>query len=1275
MIIKKLIIMNDLYPLDVTEGRILYGVIRTAIRAANYNYAPKNERAILVWNDTIKDSDYFSSLHPWQVVNRLPSVNIICRKAPFVRLIQRIQTHFPLLYDFLPRSFILPIQNSEFIQRVSRHEKKYIIKPDNGSLGQGITILDEKMSYNPVSHLSIAQEYTESCLVDDTKFDCRIYVLVTSIEDLQIYVYRGGVARFCSQKYGSNTIYSQITNTAVNRKNPGTTVEKITRMVPDVFEQLAKQGVNIDLLWEEIDKVAVFTILSVYNYLLQGVKKKCPSCGYSRCFQILGFDILIDRKYKPKLLEVNYRPSLERDTESEGKMKCEMLSEAMKIAAPLNEIQKRLSRSKINYNENGWKNFMRANPSLADVIEKQRKANLKDSHFIQAYPSNDPQQNEIYKEVIQKVETLPLTTESKYRLPALHASESTNEGTSNEKLPPINKDNRNTTINENKKTNDQSNHVNAVKSGDMFFLQLSDSCDNGEKGNFQKSNSGVFKIGNQQKSNLNINIVNTSNDSHPADKNSYQKTSTTSSSTNNSIKSESKTISNTNKISSKPSANNNKEAYTIENTKNIDANSSTKIENKTSTNVNNNSTKSFTSDNSSKANSNTTITNSIKPTNNIDNTANTTTNKITNGTSTNNSTNTALSTSNTTLTQSSSSTISSSASSADKIISTSKPLNNADKATSTANNNSTNPSNANTSIPSNSSTNKITVIAPSNSAKTSSGVAANSTTNKITSNASSISSRPSNSTSSANQISSMTAIYCIRPSDIAGNSSASVANGSTSRITAIAPSSSAKPSMTTYKATNGITAIHPSSSARTAAASHAQAPAKSSQISGSTAKCNSESASIAAGDYYSAGSSPYSREISQPFEETVKTATASASPNRSAAGSSSASSSPSAESSSATISEPVKTATTVASASPGRSASRNSSASSSPSSKSSSVPINDPVKTATTTATSASPGRSAASSSPSSKSSSVPISEPVKTATTTATSASPGRSASRNSNASSSPSSVPISDPVKTATNPSSSPNPRASINSRNSGRAAAAEVSFLHLSDSSDASDPYTNKTVITDIKKPIPPSETSALFLNKINGIISNSHHITTDNSSNLNDLSLIDEMSSSDGLTYLLSDPGTNSIEEPEIQEVTKNVQTVPTATSKNQNKKNNGNDCVLFVLDDSHDFGGNSSSNKVPFSRAKSTSLISRAQLGNKASGSNYHGCQESSQIEKSYLPKLNQTGQYQTAKISVSNTSQSLNTNTFNSKFNCNQVNFKDSAKRPYMPKRFAPSGH
>ena len=59
-------------------------------------------------------------------------------------------------------------------------------------------------------------------LIDGYKWDLRIYVAVTSINPLRIYVYEEGMARFASEKYDTKdlkNVYSHLTNYSINKKH------------------------------------------------------------------------------------------------------------------------------------------------------------------------------------------------------------------------------------------------------------------------------------------------------------------------------------------------------------------------------------------------------------------------------------------------------------------------------------------------------------------------------------------------------------------------------------------------------------------------------------------------------------------------------------------------------------------------------------------------------------------------------------------------------------------------------------------------------------------------------------------------------------------------------------------------------------------------------------------------------------------------------------------------------------------------------------------------
>jgi hypothetical protein len=79
----------------------------------------------------------------------------------------------------------------------------------------------------------------------------------------------------------------------------------LCRRIRTVNRWLSEHGYNISQLWSSIDDVIIKTLLSANASLRQNYR----SCflghdSLSACFEILGFDILLDRKLKPYLLEV-----------------------------------------------------------------------------------------------------------------------------------------------------------------------------------------------------------------------------------------------------------------------------------------------------------------------------------------------------------------------------------------------------------------------------------------------------------------------------------------------------------------------------------------------------------------------------------------------------------------------------------------------------------------------------------------------------------------------------------------------------------------------------------------------------------------------------------------------------------------------------------------------------------------------------------------------------------------------------------------------------------
>ena len=164
-------------------------------------------------------------------------------------------------------------------------------------------------------------------LIDGFKFDLRIYVLVTCMEPLRIFVYNEGLARFATEPYSEpktknfSSLYMHLTNYAINKNSEkfDKTEQGSKRSMSSVFKFLESAGVNVQELWKKICNALVKTLLIVQPQItkimsvcfpknrMEGLNK--TSFG-SQCFEILGFDVLLDSKLKPWVLEVNHSPSV-----------------------------------------------------------------------------------------------------------------------------------------------------------------------------------------------------------------------------------------------------------------------------------------------------------------------------------------------------------------------------------------------------------------------------------------------------------------------------------------------------------------------------------------------------------------------------------------------------------------------------------------------------------------------------------------------------------------------------------------------------------------------------------------------------------------------------------------------------------------------------------------------------------------------------------------------------------------------------------------------------
>jgi hypothetical protein len=312
-------------------------------------------------------------------------------------------------FDFLPKSFILPREAEKFeLYRQQKHVP-FILKPDHGSLGRGIEILLPKDQTKTIQETTIAQEYVRSALINGYKFDLRIYVLLLSVDPLRLFVYKDGLVRLCSERSDKNTLYSKITNVSFNKSNTNE-ISKISKLISEVFPNMT---IDTQKMWKDINEVVIKTFIAGIPYL-KSAQKLYPSNNlFPRFFQILGFDILLDHNLNPRLLEINYRPSLESHRGRERRMKMEMVRDAIRIAAPLESVSE-LLRQKMWVSAT-WFQFAAANRWILDEIEERRKEAISCSKWNEIFTSSE---SDKYQDLMKECTKIKLEHLSEYSFPA-----------------------------------------------------------------------------------------------------------------------------------------------------------------------------------------------------------------------------------------------------------------------------------------------------------------------------------------------------------------------------------------------------------------------------------------------------------------------------------------------------------------------------------------------------------------------------------------------------------------------------------------------------------------------------------------------------------------------------------------------------------------------------------------------------------------------------------------------------------------------------------------
>nr|XP_040227578.2 probable tubulin polyglutamylase ttll-15 [Anopheles coluzzii] len=239
-----------------------------------------------------------------QLVNHFPGSGYITNKVDLsTTKLQYIPAAFKLPAELTQfREYAKTNPNKQFVQKHNQHRHIQIKRTDEIDFSNNDTFIQEFID--------------DPLLVDGYKFDIGVYTVITSIDPLRVYIYKGDILfRYCPVPYhpfNASDVDKYIVGDdylptwEVPSLKPYYT--KYGFGMKDSFDAYVRStGRDPTTIWEQVEDAIRLLILKK-EPLFTGLLSRY---AYKRnFFEMMRFDLVVDNKLKVHLMEANMSPNL-----------------------------------------------------------------------------------------------------------------------------------------------------------------------------------------------------------------------------------------------------------------------------------------------------------------------------------------------------------------------------------------------------------------------------------------------------------------------------------------------------------------------------------------------------------------------------------------------------------------------------------------------------------------------------------------------------------------------------------------------------------------------------------------------------------------------------------------------------------------------------------------------------------------------------------------------------------------------------------------------------
>ena len=283
--------------------------------------------------------DIINDLTKFQKYNHFPFSKELGTKNNLYKNYYLMKQKFPKDFRYMAESYILPEDKNKFLEKIGENyeikpNNMWIIKPFNLFGGSGVELMT---SLKDLPEKAIIVKYIHNpFLIGFRKFDLRLYTLVTGYAPLKVYLYNEGLVRFASEKYSLDkknlkNSFIHLTNVAIN-KNYYDDGYVMKWSLTNLINYLKKEEqIDFSDIWRKIKDLIIKAFISITDLAIEQLKNEYSFVNYQNLFELFGFDVILDSKLEPYLLEMNANPMLGSTKNVDLETKTNLITDMLNI--------------------------------------------------------------------------------------------------------------------------------------------------------------------------------------------------------------------------------------------------------------------------------------------------------------------------------------------------------------------------------------------------------------------------------------------------------------------------------------------------------------------------------------------------------------------------------------------------------------------------------------------------------------------------------------------------------------------------------------------------------------------------------------------------------------------------------------------------------------------------------------------------------------------------------------------------------------------------------